>query len=806
MKLNILAAAIMLAGSAIGMQAQTPDEIRVYINPGHGSWTVNDRPMDIIGKPTFTAQGTDTTTFFESNTNLFKGFGMLEKLIEMGVPFDRTLNQEGERWEIGAARDLEQNLVMSRVKNGPYSDNNTGSAENAEAYNRSLYEIAAEVEQNDFDIFVSIHSNASSTANTNYHVYLYRGHDPENGGEGNEGSYAMCEAAAKYSYDNPHAAWTVDYAYIRGDVDFYHSGSENGLGYYGYLGVIKHGVPGYLVEGFFHTHGPSRHRAMNWDVDVIEGYQYARGVAEYFEFEERDATGDIYGIARDKYVRFDHPLYAIAVGDDVQMPINGVKAILWKNGEKIQECVTDQFYNGTFVFKQLEPGTYQLTFEHEAYAEIEPVDVEVVAGLTSYPKIYLTDKYYFTGEPGEDINFPNLVSADVANLADSYEIKRDYIDIPVAELAGKTPKRMIWMKDKLYVLAHNADSAATVVVIDPTSCKVLANVSTSACTGQLMNLSDIAVTADGTLIACSKSKNQHEDKYVDEGETRGEINFFKWANDANGVPTGEAELWFASQNAGTWYRAYVGDTFAYAGTMDKGTMIVSAINTNASTNMRYTAYTIVNGENNPDLEQDSRPSRFNSKDLGESFLYSVSPIDRHQIFVSEMGEKYGMRQYDQYHEISATASAETPDDFPQSTIGTGFFRFADQSVMTLASTDSDLRMFNISEGIAAPKEIKLGNVAIEGTATKALSTGYPIANLDESGNVVSGDFAIMVLRDDKLSRFTTGEIGGIGNISIDKDLPVIYYDLNGHAVNASTLMPGIYIRLQGTEATKVIVK
>lgn len=68
------------------MSAQSIDELRVYINPGHGSWTGNDRPMQIIGKPAYSATNTDTTGFFESNTDLIKGFGVLETLIKAGAP------------------------------------------------------------------------------------------------------------------------------------------------------------------------------------------------------------------------------------------------------------------------------------------------------------------------------------------------------------------------------------------------------------------------------------------------------------------------------------------------------------------------------------------------------------------------------------------------------------------------------------------------------------------------------------------------------------------------------------------------
>lgn len=163
-KLLIAAALGVLSLSAM---ASTADELRVYINPGHGSWTANDRPMPIKGHGAYSRYNTDTLSFFESNTNLRKGFGVLEKLRAMGLKFDETLNQTGDRHMIGAARDMSNNIVMSHVKCGPYHDDNgtkTQLGNNAPAdleyYNRSLTEIDIEVDANNFDMFISIHSNA----------------------------------------------------------------------------------------------------------------------------------------------------------------------------------------------------------------------------------------------------------------------------------------------------------------------------------------------------------------------------------------------------------------------------------------------------------------------------------------------------------------------------------------------------------------------------------------------------------------------------------------------------------------------
>ncbi len=803
-----LFAALVLMGS-LAVSAQNADELRVYINPGHGSWTSNDRPMQVVGKPVYSSSDTDTTGFFESNTDLLKGFGMLEKLIEMGIPFDRTLNQTGERWEIGAAKDLSQNIVMSRVKNGPYSSNNTSSSEGATRYNRNLSEICAEVEYNEFDAFVAIHSNAATNNSTNYHLFMYRGRNGRDN-QAVSGSYEMCEAASKYSFPNEHAAWSVSSTYIYGDVDFMGggSGSTSALGYYGYLGVLKHGVPGYLVEGYFHTHSPSRHRAMNWDVDMIEGYQYARGIAEYFNWEKRDATGEIYGIVRDAHTNFSNAIY-IPVGgtDDVLMPLNNTKVLLWKDGKNIAEYTTDEFYNGAFVFKGLEPGTYSITAENDEYLEAEPLEVTVTAGLTSYPKYYLTHMYY-NGRPGEDVNYPNLVP-DKFSLQSSYELNRHFVDKEIPGLNGMTAKRMIWMKSKLYILALDSENNAKIVVLDGATGQLLATVDTDGCTGNIMNVSDIQVSADGTLIACGKEKLQYSDKYVGSDEVRGNLKFYIWSNDDNGVPQGKPQEWISSQNAAMWHTSYGGDTFAYTGTIKEGMLTFSSVSTSSTQAIRNVVLTIVDGK--IDTDDDSRPDGLRGKDLGDDFRYVVSPIDRYKFMVTDNGTTYGMRDYSFNHEASLAAHSESPKSLGTNTLGVGFFKYASNALMTYAypsEGSTAIKLYDVSRGITAPVEISLTNVSFDSQADNVLTVGYPIATTDDQGDVIAGDFALMMLRDGKLSRFTTMEVDGVQNVIVDTadDSVAVYYDINGRKVNADSLVPGVYIAVKGAKATKIIVK
>jgi|GEM_PF-2465715 len=58
--------------------------IRVYINPGHGSWGPNCRPQATIPYPALSSGRPDTLGFYESNTNLWKALALEEKLLAAG--------------------------------------------------------------------------------------------------------------------------------------------------------------------------------------------------------------------------------------------------------------------------------------------------------------------------------------------------------------------------------------------------------------------------------------------------------------------------------------------------------------------------------------------------------------------------------------------------------------------------------------------------------------------------------------------------------------------------------------------------
>ena len=348
------------------------DTRRIYINAGHGSWGPNDRPMATIPYPNLSSTGRpDTCGFYESNTNLWKCTEMAKRLQKAGYT-----------------------IKMSRYANGPYPY--VSGASNAYKYNRTLSEISAEVDAWDSDMFISVHSNATTDGSTvNYPLLLYRGWDmSKTKNELVPNSISMAKAIWPYLAESMKSGLEYQSAYsssmnIRGDLDFYHSSST-----YGYLGVLKHSVPGFLSEGYFHTYQPARHRALNSDWCRQEGIRYYRGIVSYFN-TTADTKGYIMGVVKDKSKTMDsYSYYTYKTGThDAYLPINGTTVRLRDGyGNFVGTYKVDKKYNGVFVFYDLAPGTYYIDLKADGYVTQQGTKNKVVvtANATSYPVLYMT--------------------------------------------------------------------------------------------------------------------------------------------------------------------------------------------------------------------------------------------------------------------------------------------------------------------------------------------------------------------------------------------------------------------------------
>lgn len=794
MKKTVLLSALALAAT-IGATAKTADDLRVYINPGHGAWTGNDRPATLVGHGAFSRTKTDTLSFFETNTNLEKGFGVLETLKKAGLKFDASLNQTGEAWQIGAARDMSNNIVMSRVKNGPYLEDNAttkqynstidalkAKLENAteseketinaqinelttirdvvaKRFDRNFSEMCEEVSANNFDMFISIHSNAATDGtNTNYPLFLYGGYDDLSAGSGYTTverqtlSKAMAQKCWGYAFENTHAMWTNYSATsknVRGDLSFYETTSTSG-----YLSALKHNTPGFMVEGYFHTYQPARHRAMNWDVCRIEGYAYARGILDYFNIK-KDGKGAIYGIVRDKYAKFKDSAYKPnATTLDAYKPLNGAKVILKKDGNEVATYTTDNYYNGAYVFTDLEPGTYTVEFEHENYLALEEVQSVIVkADAVTYPTTSLVDVNWTPQTVSE--NYPNTIVPGTF-AADEYEFKQSYVDLAIDEIEGLNISRIIAKGDNLYILAHNAAKVPTIIVYDAKNKAIVANVSTEGTQGTVSAVSDIQLTADGVLVATNENLNHFNASQVQAGETRGYNRIYRWENDQNGLPTGAPIEFCKSDLSGNFNRAYVGTSMAYSGTINEGQIIVTAYTAASISSHKfyYNLYSIVDGKLSGAINNKANTDFLTLEKLGNNFKFTTSPLDNTKfIATSNIQSPVEFNFNDVVNGYTAM-----PAGIADKSCTTAFFRYNNHSYMVAADNangkNGGVKLIDITNGINNAEVVSTIN-----TSLPEVGEGYVAASvtsvLDDKDNITTAYLNLYVVRDGKLSRLTT---------------------------------------------------
>lgn len=322
--------------ATVSAWALTPEDLTIYINPGHGGHDADDR--NVVIEP-FAAG--DPEGYWESNSNLTKGLYLYNMLKSDGF-----------------------NVYISRTTNTSADD-------------LGLSTICALANKTNADFFFSIHSNATGTSSrVNFPLMLYRGYDNEPQWPN---ALKMGEILGKHLYENGVTVWTNNLA-IRGDWSFYSWGTAG-------LGVLRNlAVDGMLSEGSFHDYIPETYRLMNDDFMYLEAWHFRKAIYEYFDLEPA-TTGLIIGRINDSrllrnvsYARF---------GEDVLSTIDGAKVELFDaSGNKLSECTTDKLYNGVYAFRDLNPGTYHIKVSADEHYDYEN-DVIVAPNEATYANVKL---------------------------------------------------------------------------------------------------------------------------------------------------------------------------------------------------------------------------------------------------------------------------------------------------------------------------------------------------------------------------------------------------------------------------------
>ncbi len=757
MKLKHTILTAVMALFAVSASAVSADQLKVYINPGHGSWGPNNRHMATIGHSPISTENPDTTDFFESSTNLVKCLAIFHRLCDYG------LKNDGRN-----GLDLTQNVVMSRIKNGPYPYDNTKDEalgyipdDQNNDYHRKLSEIAAEAETFGADMFISVHSNASTDGTTTNYLYFAMDGYADASSEKIAISKEMSRMGWNHRILERHTMWShYDYTMTAADV-----AAKKGKIDQQNLGVLNHDIPGYLVEGYFHTYQPARHKHMNFDVDHIEGLTYARGVADYYGLT-KESTGDIYGVVRDRHEKFAHELYnANTATYDKYLPLNGVEVTLWQGETEVAKLTTDVNYNGAFVFKDVTPGNYTVTFSLAGYKEgqvwtsdassEEPaasIAVTVKAAEVAYPTAFIENQTW-TPPTIVYVNYPDSTAGKGYTMLPKYETKATAYDLLATQLEGKTVRRQLLRDDKLYVLAVDAEKAPYVYVANLADNSVV-TLGTAAATGDIYKVSDIALTADGYLVGINKANQAYG------GATN--MKGYLWENDENGVPTGELKVWWTNNFAGNYNNGIGGESMIYSGTLADGKLIYTATTTASNGNTRLVICTISNGEYQGYYRNNQDGQYIATNYLGETYEITLSPrADDQIIFNSAKIQPFEIQLNAKDAQAPTILAHMSEGLVDKASFGESYFKYADRDFMVApnvadGSVDG-VKLIDITNGLENAKEITVEASIAPAAYTYVSAHGELALTLSADDRTTGATMELFLAVDGKATKFTAGD-------------------------------------------------
>jgi len=773
----------------LGLRAQNVlPEARIYINPGHGGWGADDRPMATINHPAL-----DSLSFFESKMNLWKSLALHDELVKAGayVRMSRTVNG-----------------IYSGTPslNSKYPEIPEGTVVDGVAQLITLSVICEDVEENNMDYFIAIHSNATTDdgTTTNYPLLLYRGTDAA---PGNGLTYAkdMANDAWKYVDNNGvtyYSAYTAS-SNVRGDMDFYGS-SATTMGYTGYLGVLRHGCDGFLSEGCFHTYQPERQRDLNRDYCAQEGMRYSRAIRAWFG-DDTETKGCIMGSVKDKSRSLENPLYHYKVGtNDEYYPLNNTVVVLQgSDGQQIAQYTTDNEYNGIFVFTGLDPGKYKLVFNASGFDE-ETAEVDVNANETTF----------FNQVFGEEkpidaacIDFKDPEQDGSIAAASYYDFEQDGDVKTIDALENLTVRRAILHDGKYYVLAVDDQKAPKLLVINPETGELIKEMSTAGLvtagySGQKYPyvLSDIAFTADGVLLGANSTVVGRENNAYQTGD----FYVYKW--EASGttaledalpsiflqLPTNTSASLAA---AGNNYSNFMANSIVVSGCSDDFKLYFDSHPGNDWTTnyaIRHVGWTVKSGVVTTTQYNDTK---YSVPDVNEDVRMSLSPLgsdryilDGNSMLPEEVQFSWVTNTPAYSPAFSGTVSAEST--------GATYFKYAGKVYMSAPvcekqedntySYKSDL--FDITDGLNAAKII--------GEAEAVITDEPAVSYMTSAGVVDNADISMYLLAGNKIVKYKTAERQSASARIFAYNLSSSYngtgydisFDLNEDALSANLIM------------------
>ena len=300
--------------------------------------------------------------------------------------------------------------------------------------------------------------------------------------------------------------------------------------------------------------------------------------------------------------------------------------------------------------------------------------------------------------------------------------------VVVTEMAGVV-KRALQNGENTIVLTHETDGTphiyevANGTILELVQHGVIARDPENA--GDLLAISDIALTEDGKLVATNYMQTQSGDDYVDAGLKRGETRIYIW-NDLHDVPS----ILFTSKMSSNWFRSKQGLTMAVKGTSDNMEIFTTGIHATSAW-ARVSSYRVIDGVyTEPDLNNNDYYHFYDVADavalettVGTQYELTASPLDSmNWILDAELINPVEIVE-PETNNVEISSCVALTQDLGKKYQGVSVVTVGEQVLMVAPYADAEgklagVKVLDITAGLDAATELATADLdaAVEATA------------------------------------------------------------------------------------------
>ncbi len=425
--------------------------------------------------------------------------------------------------------------------------------------------------------------------------------------------------------------------------------------------------------------------------------------------------------------------YAYAYATDnvgvtkVQFPTwtdnNGQDDLVWHEGVKGNWTVNGQTYNYRYLINKSEHNN-----------ESGPYTIHV----------YAYDAAGNNSAVGMSFTF------ETAPPSGSLKLNLNYSDLQIAQLTGKTIKRVVPSLDgsHLYILAHDGSNAPTLLVYNHSTKTVKEELGTSNCvsgrvyaagatTGDVMSLSDIDVADDGVLVGIGRS-------IVPINTTNQGVYLYRWTMGSDGIATGNSIQWNVSGAQGNYSNAECGESMAYYGTTSNGYVYYPAQTTGETKGIRWVRLQINSAGQIGGSLYNLSVSGDAASNFGSSFM-TASPWSHNDFIVNSASINPNTITFAESIRGQATAAA-AGSIIPTTARHTPIFDYNSHKYM-IAATATGVAVADVTNGLTSATAVSVDATTLPSNTTTNVAAAGTAFN--------TSDMALFVVRDGMISKYST---------------------------------------------------